>query len=368
MISADSPMILQRAGLIVAGAAVPARSRGSLAAVPQRAAAARGRAVEHPISDVMTRLSICMSAARDRALPDRRRANEVARARYVRRDGLRIGAGAWAIGDHVRTSLRWQRWRRLLATRSCAVRWRPLWQTACWRMPTRRTIRGLADGIRAATWPCGLGGRGTVRHKRGTFARRSAGLRHRRAHPHHPSAGIDEQSQGDARHRGRLRGGGPGGVCGSLDAQKMRWMFDYTAAVVRPRVVVSIPIISRRGSSSAACRRAAASRRRCWSTRAGTVWTTSCRVAITSSLPTPPRPTPRCWSKSSASGTRWSARQSSAGRSALHPGTARRHGGARKRQPIDPNQVRQILVRSAPDSVVDNSEPPDINIQHTRWP
>jgi hypothetical protein len=30
--------------------------------------------------------------------------------------------------------------------------------------------------------------------------------------------------------------------------------------------------------------------------------------------------------------------------------------------------VRQILVRSAPDSVVDNSEPPDINIQHTRWP
>jgi 2-methylcitrate dehydratase PrpD len=35
-----------------------------------------------------------------------------------------------------------------------------------------------------------------------------------------------------------------------------------------------------------------------------------------------------------------------------------------KRQPIDPSQVRRILVRSAPESVVDNSEPPDINIQY----
>jgi 2-methylcitrate dehydratase PrpD len=34
-----------------------------------------------------------------------------------------------------------------------------------------------------------------------------------------------------------------------------------------------------------------------------------------------------------------------------------------KRRPIDPNQVQQILVRSAPESVVDNSDPPDINIQ-----
>ncbi len=35
-----------------------------------------------------------------------------------------------------------------------------------------------------------------------------------------------------------------------------------------------------------------------------------------------------------------------------------------KRQPVDPDRVRQILVRSAPESVVDNSDPPDINIQH----
>jgi 2-methylcitrate dehydratase PrpD len=35
-----------------------------------------------------------------------------------------------------------------------------------------------------------------------------------------------------------------------------------------------------------------------------------------------------------------------------------------KRQRIDPDQVQQILVRSAPGSVVDNSEPPDINIQY----
>jgi 2-methylcitrate dehydratase PrpD len=34
-----------------------------------------------------------------------------------------------------------------------------------------------------------------------------------------------------------------------------------------------------------------------------------------------------------------------------------------KRQPIDPNQVQQVLLRSAPGSVVDNSDPPDINIQ-----
>jgi 2-methylcitrate dehydratase PrpD len=34
-----------------------------------------------------------------------------------------------------------------------------------------------------------------------------------------------------------------------------------------------------------------------------------------------------------------------------------------KRQSIDPNQVQEVLVRSAPGSVVDNSDPPDINIQ-----
>ena len=35
-----------------------------------------------------------------------------------------------------------------------------------------------------------------------------------------------------------------------------------------------------------------------------------------------------------------------------------------KRQPIDPNQVKEVLLRSAPGSVVDNSDPPDINIQY----
>jgi 2-methylcitrate dehydratase PrpD len=35
-----------------------------------------------------------------------------------------------------------------------------------------------------------------------------------------------------------------------------------------------------------------------------------------------------------------------------------------KRQPIDPDRVREILVRSAPGSVVDNSDPSDINIQY----
>jgi 2-methylcitrate dehydratase PrpD len=35
-----------------------------------------------------------------------------------------------------------------------------------------------------------------------------------------------------------------------------------------------------------------------------------------------------------------------------------------KRQPVDPDQVQQILVRSAPGSVVDNSDPSDINIQY----
>ena len=35
-----------------------------------------------------------------------------------------------------------------------------------------------------------------------------------------------------------------------------------------------------------------------------------------------------------------------------------------KRQPIDSNQVQEVLLRSAPGSVVDNSDPPDINIQY----
>ena len=35
-----------------------------------------------------------------------------------------------------------------------------------------------------------------------------------------------------------------------------------------------------------------------------------------------------------------------------------------KRRSIDPGQVKEVLVRSAPGSVVDNSDPPDINIQY----
>jgi len=35
-----------------------------------------------------------------------------------------------------------------------------------------------------------------------------------------------------------------------------------------------------------------------------------------------------------------------------------------ERHTIDPEQVQQVLVRSAPGSVVDNSDPPDINIQY----
>jgi 2-methylcitrate dehydratase PrpD len=35
-----------------------------------------------------------------------------------------------------------------------------------------------------------------------------------------------------------------------------------------------------------------------------------------------------------------------------------------KRQPVDPDRVQEILIRSTPESVVDNSDPPDINIQH----
>jgi 2-methylcitrate dehydratase PrpD len=35
-----------------------------------------------------------------------------------------------------------------------------------------------------------------------------------------------------------------------------------------------------------------------------------------------------------------------------------------KRQPIDPDLVTEVLVRSPPGSVVDNSDPPDINIQY----
>ena len=34
------------------------------------------------------------------------------------------------------------------------------------------------------------------------------------------------------------------------------------------------------------------------------------------------------------------------------------------RQPIDPDRVQEIVVRSAPESVVDNSDPPDINIHN----
>ena len=35
-----------------------------------------------------------------------------------------------------------------------------------------------------------------------------------------------------------------------------------------------------------------------------------------------------------------------------------------KRQPIDPNQVQAVLVAIGAGSVVDNSDPPDINIQY----
>src|SRR3984893_18486606 len=62
--------VLRSAGLVIAAAALPAEIVEAAAAQRGATEPARTIAGEHPISDVMTRLSGYMSQARDRVLPD----------------------------------------------------------------------------------------------------------------------------------------------------------------------------------------------------------------------------------------------------------------------------------------------------------
>ena len=229
--------ILQRASLAVATAVCPSVTEATVeGAVPQRetvAPPARAAAIEHPISDVMTRLSTYMSQARDRALPERRaRAGEVARARHHRRDGLGIGAGAGPRGDHVRARLRRQgsgdgrrRHDPVRSDRGGAG------ERHVGARRRDRRLAGRAGGIRAATscprrWRSaeqfGTSGAHFLRavvlgYDIGT--RILITMRPGLANSHKATYAI----------AGVFGAAAAAGCAASLDAQQMRWVLDYTA-------------------------------------------------------------------------------------------------------------------------------------------
>ena len=271
--------------------------------------------------------------ARSCAARSRARAGEVARARHHRRDGLGIRAGSGPGGDHVRARL----WRQEVATvvgdtilcgpMEAALAngvlahadetddsWPGGWHPGCNVVPAALAageqfgISG-AHFLRAVALGYDVGARILITLRPGLPNSHKAT---------HAIAGV-------------FGAAAAAGCAASLDARQMRWMLDYTAQqCVRHRLVVSrYRTTSKRASCSAACRRAAASHRRCWSTPAGTAWTTSCRDATTSCSPMPRRPTPALLVETTRRALRNRRHEHQAvDRGHADPGAARRDGGA----------------------------------------
>ena len=140
------------------GVAVGPRRHGLSSALSEAAGVRSDRG--HPgsgadgkrISDVMARLSTYMSRRAivrcPNACSNKRSGTCSTRSPRWSRDPSWLRA---APRPRSREPTAGRKWRRSLATRSCADRWRRRWRTACWRTPTRPTTRGRAAGIRAVT-------------------------------------------------------------------------------------------------------------------------------------------------------------------------------------------------------------------------
>ena len=198
-------------------------------------------------------------------------------------------------------------------------------------------------------------------------ARRRARLRHRHARDGgHPARSAD-RPQAAVRHCAACsaprRGRRPGRLRSAEDA--MGALVRGAAELRASKPSRAIPITSRRDSSSAACPRAAASPPSCSCTAAGPPSTM--RWSGPESFVTAQAPTGKAELLVDRLGERYEITRANIKRWTVgFPIHAPLDAieALLKRQPIDPEQVTELVVRYQPGSITDNSGPSDINVQH----
>jgi 2-methylcitrate dehydratase PrpD len=365
--------LLQRAGWAVSAAALPSsvspNSTGWLPPSRAERASAQGTAGDHPISDVMARLSTYMSQARDRPLPDRVMeqakwhvldtiaamvsGSELAPGRaaiaFVR------GYGGKAVATVVGDTMLCGPMEAALANGVLAHAdetddsWPGGWHPGCNVVPA-----ALAAGeqfgvsgvhfLRAVTLGYDIGARILITVRPGLANTHKAT---------HAVAGVFGAAAAAA-------------CAASLDARQMRWALDYTAQqssgiaswyrdtdhIEKGFVFGGMP--ARSGVTSAVLVHSG------WNAVDDVMAGRDNFLLANAPQANAALLIEQLGERYEVVGTtikRWTV-----GTPIQAPLDAME--ALLRRRPVDPNQVEQILVRSAPESVVDNSDPPDINIQY----
>jgi 2-methylcitrate dehydratase PrpD len=361
--------VLQRAGWVVAAAAFP--SATDLAAMPQRGTAARAQTAspKNPVSDVMARLSTYMSQARDRALTD----HVLAQTKWHVLDTL----AAMVSGSELAPGQAAIKFARLYGGKEVATvvgdtvlcgpieaalangvlahadetddSWPGGWHPGCNVVPAALAAGeqfGISGGhfLRAVALGYDVGARVLITLRPGLSDSHKAT---------HAIAGV-------------FGAAAAAGCAASLNVQEMRWLLDYTAQqcsgigywyrdtdhIEKGFVFGGMP--ARSGVTSALL--------------VHTGWTGVDDILSGRDnflLANAPQANAELLVDKLGERfevVRTTIKRWTVGTPIQAPLDAME--ALLKRQPIDPNQVQQILVRSAPGSVVDDSDPPDINIQY----
>jgi 2-methylcitrate dehydratase PrpD len=360
--------VLQRAGWAVAAAAFPAVDAG--AALPQRGAAMQlpPPGPDQPIGDVMVRLSTYMSQARDHALPDQV-----------------VEQATWHILDTIAAMVSGS---ELPAGRAAITFARAYGGEKVATIVGDTIVCGpfeaaLANGVRAHadetddSWPGGWHpGAGVVP------AALAAGERFGISGSHFVRAvtlgydvgarilitlrpGLANSHKATHAIGSHFGAAGAAGCAASLTPQQMRWMLDYTAQqcsgiaswfrdrdhIEKGFVYGGMP--ARSGVTSALLVHAG------WNGVDDVLSGRDNFLLANAPEAKPDLIVEQLGERYEVVGTnlkRWTV-----GSPIQAPLDAME--ALLKKQPIDPNQVQEVLLRSAPGSVVDNSDPPDINIQ-----
>jgi 2-methylcitrate dehydratase PrpD len=368
--------ILQRAGWVVSAAALPSyvgsgfsRTFGRSMLFGEAVASAQATAADRPISDVMTRLSTYMSQARDRPLPDR--VLEQAKWHVLDTIAAMVSGSELAPGRAAMTFARAYGGKAVATIVGDTILCGPMeaalangvlahadetddswpggWHPGCnvvpaaWAAGEQFGVSG-AHLLRAVTLGYDVGARMLITVRPGLASSHKST---------HAVAGV-------------FGAAAAASCAASLDARQMRWMLDYTAQqssgiaswyrdtdhIEKGFVFGGMP--ARSGVTSALLVHSG------WNGVDDVLSGRDNFLLANAPQANAGLLVEQLGERYEVVGTnikRWTV-----GTPIQAPLDAME--ALLKRRPIDPNQVQQILVRSAPESVVDNSDPPDINIQY----
>jgi 2-methylcitrate dehydratase PrpD len=361
--------MLRSAGLVIAAAALPAEIATAAAAQRGTTEPAQTIAGEHPIGDVMTRLSGYMSQARDRALPDH--VLEQTKWHVLDTVAAMVSGSELAPGRAAITFARAYGGKEVATVVGDTILCGPLeaalangvlahadetddswpggWHPGCGVVPAALATAeqfGVSGAhfLRAVALGYDIGARVLITLRPGL------------ANSHKATHAI----------AGHFGAAAAAGCAASLAAPQMRWMLDYTAQqcsgiaswyrdrdhIEKGFVYGGMP--ARSGVTSALLVHAG------WNGVDDVLSGRDNFLLANAPQANPELLVEKLGDRYEVAGTnlkRWTV-----GSPIQAPLDAME--ALLARQPIDADQVEQILVRSAPGSVVDNSDPPDINIQY----